>query len=104
MKRKDRKMKKKKKKKKKLEKFAREYKTKDKSKNHVNDRAKVWNTFNLLCFQQKMIMKKKPTGREENKTWEGSLFEGSNRLGNIATFHCDFPPAPISCNLILCQS
>jgi hypothetical protein len=51
-----------------------------------------------------MIIKKKPTGREENITWEGSLFKGTNRLGNIATFHCDFPPAPISCNLILCQS
>jgi hypothetical protein len=51
-----------------------------------------------------MIIKKKPTRREENNTWEGSLFEGTNRLGNIATFHCDFPPAPISCNLILCQS
>jgi hypothetical protein len=51
-----------------------------------------------------MIIKKKPTGREENDTWEGSLFKSTNRLGNIATFHCDFPPAPISCDLILRQS
>jgi hypothetical protein len=69
-------------------------------------RAKIMRMIGQRCgtLSTKMIIKKKPTRREENNTWEGSLFEGTNRLGNIATFHCDFPPAPISCNLILCQS